>query len=70
MELDKSLVSGSMAMLVLKVTAYEGEAAAGKPRRYYRLTKQGRGALQEKETAWNAYAQAVGRVLEGGACLA
>ena len=93
MELDKSLVSGSMAMLVLKlledgdkygyqmieelrrrsddtfhlragtlypllhgleekglVTAYEGEAAAGKPRRYYRLTKQGRGALQEKET--------------------
>lgn len=113
MELDKSLVSGSMAMLVLKlledgdkygyqmieelrrrsddtfhlragtlypllhgleekglVTAYEGEAAAGKPRRYYRLTKQGRGALQEKETAWNTYAQAVGRVLEGGACLA
>ena len=113
MELDRSLVSGSMAMLVLKlledgdkygyqmidelrrrsddtfhlragtlypllhgleekglVTAYEGEAAAGKPRRYYRLTKQGRGALQEKETAWNAYAQAVGRVLEGGACLA
>ena len=52
------------------MTAYEGEAAAGKPRRYYRLTKQGRGALQEKETAWNAYAQAVGRVLEGGACLA
>ena len=92
MELDKSLVSGSMAMLVLKlledgdkygyqmieelrcrsddtfhlragtlypllhgleekglVTAYEGEAAAGKPRRYYRLTKQGRGALREKE---------------------
>lgn len=113
MELDKSLVSGSMAMLVLKlledgdkygyqmieelrrrsddtfhlragtlypllhgleekglVTAYEGEAAAGKPRRYYRLTKQGRGALREKEAAWNHYARAVGRVLEGGACLA
>ena len=113
MEIDKSLVSGSMSLLVMKlleggdlygyqmieelrrrsddtfrlragtlypllhgleekglVTAYEGEAAAGKPRRYYRLTKQGRGALQEKETAWNAYAQAVGRVLEGGACLA
>lgn len=113
MELDRSLVSGSMAMLVLKlledgdkygyqmieelrrrsddtfhlkagtlypllhgleekglVTAYEGEAAAGKSRRYYRLTKQGRGALREKETAWNAYARAVGRVLKGGACLA
>ena len=93
MELDRSLVSGSMAMLVLKlledgdkygyqmieelrrrsedtfhlkagtlypllhgleekglVTAYEGEAAAGKPRRYYRLTKRGHGALREKET--------------------
>lgn len=113
MELDKSLVSGSMAMLVLKlledgdkygyqmieelrrrsddtfhlragtlypllhgleekglVTAYEGEAAAGKPRRYYHLTKQGQGALREKEAAWNDYARAVGRVLRGGACLA
>lgn len=113
MELDRSLVSGSMAMLVLKlledgdkygyqmieelrrrsddtfhlkagtlypllhgleekglVTAYEGEAAAGKPRRYYRLTKQGRGALREKEAAWDRYARAVGRVLKGGACLA
>ncbi len=113
MELDKSLVSGSMAMLVLKlledgdkygyqmieelrrrsddtfhlkagtlypllhgleekglVTAYEGEAAAGKPRRYYRLTKQGSAALREKEIAWNTYSRAVGRVLKGGACLA
>lgn len=113
MELDKGLVSGSMAMLVLKlledgdkygyqmieelrrrsddtfhlkagtlypllhgleekglVTAYEGEAAAGKPRRYYHLTKQGRGALREKETAWNDYARAVVRVLRGGAGLA
>ena len=85
MEADKSLVSGSMALLVLKlledgdkygyqmtselrqrsedvfhlkagtlypllhsleekglVTAYEREAAAGKPRRYYHLTKAGR----------------------------
>lgn len=113
MELDKSLVSGSMAMLVLKlledgdkygyqmieelrrrsddtfhlragtlypllhgleekglVTAYEGEAAAGKPRRYYRLTKRGLGALREKEAAWDRYARAVGRVLKGGASLA
>lgn len=113
MELDKSLVSGSMSMLVLKlledgdkygyqmieelrrrsddifhlragtlypllhgleekglVTAYEGEAAAGKPRRYYRLTKQGRGALREKEASWDHYARAVSRVLRGGASLA
>ena len=52
------------------VTAYEQTAESGKTRRYYHLTKQGRSALQEKETAWNAYARAVGRVLKGGACLA
>lgn len=113
MELDKSLTSGSMSLLVLKlledgdrygyqmiaelrrrsddafrlkagtlypllhsleeqglVTAYEQTAENGKSRRYYRLTKQGRDALREKESAWNAYARAVSRVLKGGACLA
>ena len=92
MEADKSLASGSMALLVLKlledgdkygyqmtselrqrsedvfhlkagtlypllhsleekglVTAYEREAAAGKPRRYYHLTKAGEAALREKD---------------------
>ena len=111
MELDKGLVSVSMALLVLKlledgdkygyqmieelkrrsddtfhlkagtlypllhgleetglVTAYEREAAAGKPRRYYHLTKEGGAALREKEASWNAYASAVSRVLRGGAC--
>lgn len=111
MELDRSLVSGSMALLVMKlledgdkygyemiealrlrsddtlhlkagtlypllhtleekglVTAYEGAAAAGKTRRYYRLTEQGRSALGEKEAAWNAYARAVHQVLRGGSC--
>ena len=111
LELDKGLVSGSMALLVLKlledgdkygyqmieelkrrsddtfhlkagtlypllhgleekglVTAYEREAAAGKPRRYYHLTKEGGAALREKEASWNAYASAVSRVLRGGAC--
>ena len=52
------------------VTAWEKAAESGKTRRYYRLTKQGHSALREKEEAWNAYAQAVGRVLKGGACLA
>ena len=111
MEIDKGLVSGSMALLVLKlledgdkygyqmieelkrrsddtfhlkagtlypllhgleekglVTAYEQEAAAGKPRRYYRLTKEGGAALREKEESWNTYARAVSRVLRGGTC--
>lgn len=113
MELEKSLVSGSIPLLVMKllengdmygyqmieelkarsddtfhlkagtlypllhgleekgfVTAYEREAAAGKPRRYYHLTEQGHYALHEKEASWNVYAQAVGRVLGGGACCA
>lgn len=110
MELDRSLVSGSMALLVLKlledgdkygyemiealrqrsddtfhlkagtlypllhsleekglVTAYEREATAGKPRRYYHLTQAGHGALAEKVAAWNGYARAVARILGGGA---
>ncbi len=111
MELDKGLVSGSMALLVMKlleggdmygyqmveelkrrsddtfhlkagslypllhglegkgyVSAYEKEATAGKPRRYYHLTKQGHRVLQEKEESWNLYACAVRKVLKGGVC--
>ena len=52
------------------VSAYERDAAAGKPRRYYHLSKEGHRALQEKEEAWNVYARAVGQVLKGGACCA
>ena len=111
MEIDKSLVSGSMSLLVMKlleksdmygyqmieelkrqsnntfhlkagtlypllhgleekrfVTAYEREATAGKPRRYYHLTEQGQTALHEKEESWNVYANAVSQVLRGGEC--
>ena len=111
MEIDKSLVSGSMALLVMKlleksdmygyqmieelkrqsddtfhlkagtlypllhsleekgfVSAYEREATAGKPRRYYHLTEQGHTALHEKEESWNVYARAVSQVLRGGEC--
>ena len=50
------------------VTAYEQTAAAGKPRRYYHLTDQGHGVLQEKEQAWNRYVRAVTLVLEGDVC--
>ena len=111
MKLDKSLVSGSMGLLVMKlleggdmygyqmieelkqrsdqtfhlkagslypllhkleeqgyVSAYEQNAKAGKPRRYYHLTRQGHKALQEKETSWNTYVDAVNRVLREGVC--
>ena len=113
MELEKGLVSGSMALLVMKlledrdlygyqmieelrnrsentfhlkagslypllhsleakgyVSAYERDATAGKPRRYYHLTERGRASLREREAAWYDYAGAVRRVLEGGACCA
>ena len=52
------------------VCAYEQDAAAGKPRRYYHLTEQGHRTLQEKEKSWNQYARAVNQVLKGGACCA
>ena len=112
-EIDRSLISGSMAMLVMKllesgdkygyemteelrlrsdntfhlkagtlypllhglerkglVHAYEREAAAGKPRRYYSLTAAGSDALHEKESEWRTYAGAVEMVLNGGECVA
>lgn len=111
MEVDKTLISGSMGLLVMKllekgdmygyqmieelrrrsddtfylkagslypllhgleekgyVTAYEREASAGKPRRYYQLTTTGHNALQEKEASWNVYATAVRRVLQEEVC--
>ncbi len=49
------------------ITARAEPSAAGRPRRYYHLTDAGRKRLQEKETEWNAYTRAVGKVLKGGA---
>lgn len=112
MNIDKTLLSGSNALLILKlledgdkygyemieelerrsdhtfdmkagtlypllhtlegkgwITAYDAQIG-GRTRRYYHLTKTGKDALQEKEEAWNHYADGVRRVLKGGACLA
>ena len=105
MKIDKSLISGSMTMLILRlldekdmygyemietlraksknvfelkagtlypllhtleekqfVTSYEQEVL-GKVRKYYSITKDGRGHLEEKRTQWEEYAQAVTNVL-------
>lgn len=105
MPIDKSLISGSMSMLILKLlsekdmygyemidtlrrrsenvfelkagtlypllhsleeknylTCYEQEAA-GKVRKYYQLTKEGRKFLEKKQTEWEQYAKAVTNVL-------
>lgn len=107
MAIDKSLVSGSMTMLLLKlleekdrygyemietlrersdnvfelkagtlypllhtlesrrlVTAYEKEIA-GKTRKYYSITGEGRKQLSEKEKEWEKYARGVRGVIGG-----
>ena len=51
------------------VTSYE-EAAEGRTRKYYRLTEAGKGELAKQTERWNAYAAAVHKVLNGGACCA
>lgn len=108
MAIDKSLMSGSMTMLILKLlsekdmygyemidtlrqksqnvfelkagtlypllhgledkgllTVYEKEYA-GKVRKYYSLTKQGRGLLSKKTEEWKVYSNAVSNVLAMG----
>lgn len=108
MAIDKSLMSGSMTMLILKLlsekdmygyemidtlrqksqnvfelkagtlypllhgledkgllTVYEKEFA-GKVRKYYSLTKQGRGLLEKKTEEWKVYSNAVSNVLAMG----
>ena len=105
MPIEKSLVSGSMTMLILKLlsekdmygyemidtlrkksnnvfelkagtlypllhnmeakgllTAYEQEIA-GKKRKYYSITKEGKGLLEKKKEEWNEYQTAVTSVL-------
>lgn len=43
----------------------EWSVVQGRRRRTYRLTEGGRGALGEQLTAWDAFADAVARVLKG-----
>ena len=44
------------------VEAYEQSAPTGRVRKYYRLTKKGRGCLAEEKEAWEKYAGAVNAV--------
>lgn len=105
MAIDRSLVSGSMAMMILKllsekdmygyemidtlrqrsenvfelkagtlypllhnledkhfVVSYE-EEVPGKVRKYYRITKEGRKHLEQKQAEWQSYSRAVSSVL-------
>jgi len=47
------------------LTAYEQEHA-GKTRKYYSITKEGRRLLAQKKAEWNEYQSAVAQVLSMG----
>lgn len=48
------------------VETYWRESPAGPPRRYYRITRGGRGALDSFRTEWRRFRSAVDQMLEGG----
>jgi PadR family transcriptional regulator PadR len=47
------------------VTAQEREAESGRKRKYYRITKKGLKALEERKEEWELFAQKVNAVLCG-----
>lgn len=109
MSINKNLITGSTAMLILKlldgedmygyqmidtlskrsddtfslkagtlypllhdleeknmVNSYEKSADNGRLRKYYTITKKGKGMLSEKEDEWKTYVRAINQVLRGG----
>lgn len=113
MSINKSLLTGSAAMLILKlledgdmygyqmieelakrsndtfslkagtlypllhdlekkemINSYEKNADSARLRKYYSLTKKGKGLLAEKKEEWKTYSSAINQVLKGGVSLA
>ena len=52
------------------VNSYEENADSARVRRYYQLTRKGKGLLSEKQTEWETYTTAVNRIMDGGLCCA
>jgi PadR family transcriptional regulator PadR len=52
------------------VLSYDESADSQRVRKYYRLTSHGRGLLEKRQSEWTAYANAVSRVMDGGASCA
>ena len=48
------------------VTSYDEYADTQRVRKYYHLTRQGKGLLEKKQAEWAAYTKAVSRVMDGG----
>ena len=47
------------------VESFEKASPQGRMRKYYRITKKGRGLLEEKEKEWNLFSQKVNQVVYG-----
>jgi len=52
------------------VISYDDNVDSARIRKYYSITKKGRGLLADKKAEWQTYFTAVNRVLKGGANLA
>jgi len=52
------------------VTSYDENADNQRIRKYYRITKKGKGLLVQKQIEWTTYTRAVGRVMDGGSAYA
>lgn len=48
------------------ITSYEKDENTQRPRRYYHLTAKGKKMLNEKQSEWNTYINAVNLVMQGG----
>ncbi len=49
------------------VTSYDENTDSSRVRKYYSITKKGRGLLADKKAEWKAFSSAVNQVLKGGA---
>lgn len=47
------------------IESYDAEVDSIRPRKYYRLTKNGDKLLEDKKAEWEAYSKAVNRVIGG-----
>ena len=67
MAVDKSLISGSTTMLILRLLEekdmYGYEMIGQKTRKYYSLTKNGKNFLSQKKEEWKEYSSAVANIL-------
>ena len=52
-----------------EVRSYEQNSAAGRPRRYYQLTRQGIKTLARCRREWEKFCKCFGKVVGGEACV-